>query len=77
MNPWLAVSLFVGELIVIVVLLLAFHERGYRRGRKRGFHEGVEIGYTRGHQDADNWWFGAEQQVDRERQKTWKEGTER
>jgi hypothetical protein len=72
-NPWLAVSLFVGELIAIVVLLLAFHERGYKCGVK----DGSKAGYEHGRRDADNWWISTEREVDQERQKIWKGEAER
>lgn len=73
MNRLWLIALCVSELIAVVSLLLAFHERGWRRGRKQGLREGHEAGYERGRQDECNWWQGIEQQADRERQKMWKE----
>jgi ribosomal protein L37AE/L43A len=60
MTP--AIAIFLAELIGIVVLLLLFHERGWRLGYKRGIEEGHKAGKDFGRALADNWWIGTEQQ---------------
>jgi len=57
-----------GETVAIVVIALAFHEWGYRKGLKLA----RKIGSEEGRRAADNWWIRAEEQIDRERQKIWR-----
>jgi len=73
MNLLEALLLFLGELVAIVLIALGFHEWGYRKGLKAGKDEGYKSGVESGRKDADNWWIEAETQVDRERQKIWRE----
>jgi flagellar biosynthesis/type III secretory pathway protein FliH len=73
MNPFEATAIFVGELIAIVLIALAFHERGRRNGVKEGAKDAYDKGYTQGRKDADNWWLGLETEADKARQQIWRE----
>jgi hypothetical protein len=35
--------------------------------------EVYKVGYRNGHAKADNWWIGAESEVDQTRQKVWRD----
>ena len=48
---------------------LSFHEWGYRKGERAGRDEG----YLAGRKAADDWWLGVEAEIDRARQKIWRE----
>ena len=73
MNWWLA---FFGllELVAIVLLLLWFHERGWKIGYAAGHDKGVKEGFEAGKSYTDNWWIQSEEEVVRESQKIRKEG---
>lgn len=70
------------ELLSICALLagiglvaLYAYRWGISRGFRDGYQQGHEKGYTRGRQSEENWWIGAESEVDRERVKIWREET--
>lgn len=69
MSLWLAITIAIGELVAFVVLMLLFHERGWRRGFARGRDEG----YAAGRVAADNWWIGTEQGAGQARRQMWME----
>lgn len=58
----------IGIVAVNISIAVAFHERGYRRGRKAGYDEGYEIGRIA----ANNWWIGSEAEVEQARRQIWK-----
>jgi hypothetical protein len=63
----------IGLLIALILIAIAFHERGYRRGSKASYQNGYEFG----RRDADNWWIAVEAQVDEARRQIWKEEMQR
>jgi hypothetical protein len=73
MNPFEATAIFVGELVAIVLIALAFHERGRRGGIKKGYLAGYGEGFAAGRKQADNWWIGLETEADKVRQQIWRE----
>jgi hypothetical protein len=73
MNPLGVVLILAAELAVVILTLLAFHERGRRHGVKEGAKDGYDKGYAQGRKDADNWWIGLETEADKVRQQIWRE----
>lgn len=63
------VCLAIALVIFLVGTHLIFHEWGYRKGEKAGRDEG----YLAGRKAADDWWLGVEAEIDRARQKIWRE----
>ena len=55
--------------LALVALYIAVVLEYVKNGRERGYKEGYEAGRN----SADEWWFNAEKEVDRERQKMWRE----
>jgi len=73
MNYVLGVAALLGlSALVNLVCREVLYKRGFRDGRVEGFDAGYRVGRI----DADNWWLDAEQQVDRARQKIWREHSE-
>jgi hypothetical protein len=66
MSGWIW---FVAETVLLLVCMYAFERRGYKRGVKFGSDAGYKAGYLLGKRDADNWWIGAESEVNQERRK--------
>lgn len=56
-------------LVILALLILGLHERGYVQGRKAGYNEGYEFG----RKAADNWWIASEGEVERTRRAIWEE----
>jgi hypothetical protein len=73
MTVLVGLLVFAGEIFAIVLISLAFHNWGYQKGSKAG----RDAGYDEGRKAADNWWLGVEAEADQERQKIWREETER
>lgn len=67
MTLWLAISLGIVQIAVVVVLSCVFHERGWRRGYQSGHEAGCKEGYLR----ADSWWLGTEEAVKQARRELW------
>lgn len=72
MNLLAGVAIFLCEVLLIVVVCLAFHRRGYEKGLQQADID-EEAAYHRGRLDADNWWIRADAEVDQARQKIWRE----
>jgi len=60
-------------LVILLLLLLGLHERGYVQGRKAGYNEGYKFGYEFGRKTADNWWIASEGEVEKTRRAIWEE----
>lgn len=73
MNPLESAALFVGALIAIVLISVAFDERSRRAAAKDGY----QLGYTQGRKDADNWWLGVESEADKARVEIWRKEAQR
>jgi hypothetical protein len=61
-----------GEVAAIVYACLAFHHRGYDRGKTDGYSEGYEAGKR----DEGNWWMNLEYETVKMQKQIWKEEAE-
>jgi hypothetical protein len=59
-----------GAIASVLGFALVWFLLGYWRGRLDGYVGG----WTRGKRDSDNWWYRVEQDVQKEREKIWREG---
>lgn len=59
----------------VAVVLFAYGwvlDYGYRRGMREGYEEGKADGIIEGKRLEENWWIGAEDDVDRKRMELWR-----
>jgi len=74
MTILLAIASFVGSLLcACAATSVLAYKRAYLAGLAKGDAEGYERGYELGRAAADNWWFGAESQIDQTRVEIWRE----
>ncbi len=58
---------------LVIVVCIQFYKLGHKHGI-----EDADAGYEKGRKAADNWWIGAESEIERERRQLWeKERRER
>lgn len=60
MSYYTAAALAIGETAVIFSLLLWFDRRAFKRGLKKGFHDGYKQGWT----DCQKWWTETDSSVE-------------
>ena len=71
MSHWLWVS--VAQFIAYVIILFVLEKRAAKRGHERGLKEGYQRGFTDAQIFSELWWQVAENDVETERVKIWKE----
>lgn len=77
MSPWLAAALCIGQIVAIVLIALAFHERGYRRGLRDAAKKYYALGFESGRAAGEQWLVNLETSVQDEREKIWREEMQR
>ena len=69
MTTLAVIAFVISTLALATVLILKFGDWRYEKAFKHGY----DLGYLEGRKAADNWWYNVEREVEREREKIWRE----